>query len=448
MVLHSSLLLSILVLSIALVLASWRMGPSDGISVFSQSNAGKKVIVLEADNRIGGRIHTQQDAGTGKYVELGAEFVHGDLPVTLGLLNEAGIPYRSASASMVQYSEGAFLENESFIEHWDLLIGKLNSLQQDISIEQFMQQEFPGDGYNRMRTSVRQFVSGYDTGDPQKASCFALRKEWQSEDDSAQHRVEGGYASLMNYLALECEAKGGKILLNNIVNAIYWKAGKVSAITVYCTAYHAQQIILAVPLGVLKAGEGQTGAIIFHPPLNAHAEAIQHMGFGSVIKILLEFDDAFWYTKETEARIGRSLDNMGYLLSQEEIPTWWTQFPERSNVFTGWIGGPDAEAKKDMADEDILMDGLQSLANIFKSGLDELQQRLKTWRVINWTAKPFTRGSYAYDTVNASACRNTLNTPVDDTLFFAGEYLYEGTAMGTVEAALTTGKGAVRIIVS
>ncbi|MBB6110552.1 monoamine oxidase [Mucilaginibacter lappiensis] len=405
------------------------------------ANAGKKVIVLEADNRIGGRIYTQYDASTRKYTELGAEFVHGDLPVTLGLLNEAGIKYRSASAEMVQYDQGAFLEDESFIEHWDLLIDQLNSLQQDISIDEFMSKEFSGDKYDRMRTSVRQFVSGYDTGDPKKASCFALRKEWQSDDDSAQHRVEGGYVSLLNYLAGACKVNGGEILLNAIVKDIYWEPGKVSAIIADGTAYHAQQMILAVPLGVLKASEGQAGAITFHPQLKAHREAIKHMGFGAVIKILLEFDEPFWYSEETEIRIGRSLDHMGYLLSQEEIPTWWTQFPERSSVFTGWIGGPEARAKKEMSDEDILMESLQSVANIFRLGVDELRQRLKTWQVINWTAKPFTRGSYAYDTVNAAACRHTLNTPVDDTLFFTGEYLYEGTAMGTVEAALTSGKG-------
>jgi monoamine oxidase len=374
--------------------------------------------------------------------------VHGDLPVTFSVLNGAGIKYRPASGAMVQYDQGAFVENESFIEHWDLLIDKLNNLQQDISIEEFMSKEFPGDQYDRMRTSVRQFVSGYDTGDPQKASCFALRKEWQSEDDSAQHRVEGGYVSLMNYLSGECKANGSEILLNAIAKDIYWEPGKVSAIAADGTAYHAQQLILAIPLGVLKASEEQTGAITFHPPLKAHREAIQEMGFGSVIKILLEFDEAFWYTKETEARIGRSLDNIGYLLSQEEIPTWWTQFPERSSVFTGWIGGPDAKAKKEMTDEDILMEGLQSVANIFRLGVDELKQRLKTWRVMNWTAKPFTRGSYAYDTVNASACRNILNTPVDDTLFFTGEYLYEGTVMGTVEAALTSGKSVAGMIIS
>lgn len=251
---------------------------------------------------------------------------------------------------------------------------------------------------------------------------------------------------MMDYLAGECRANGGQILLNTIVKNIYLEPGKVSAITVDGTAFHAQRMILAVPLGVLKAGNGQTGAITFYPPLKAHAEAIQQMGFGAVIKILLEFNEPFWCSKQTEERIGRSLDQMGYLLSEEEIPTWWTQFPEQSSVFTGWIGGPDAEVKKEMTDENILMQGLQSLANIFRLRVEELQRRLKAWKVVNWTAKPFTQGSYAYDTVNASACRRTLSTPVDDTLFFAGEYLYEGTAMGTVEAALTSGRDVARII--
>jgi predicted NAD/FAD-dependent oxidoreductase len=58
---------------------------------------------------------------------------------------------------------------------------------------------------------------------------------------------------------------------------------------------------------------------------------------------------------------------------------------------------------------------------------------------MNWTADPFTLGSYAYDTVEAPEARKILNTSIQDTLFFTGEYLYEGAEMGTVEAALTSG---------
>jgi monoamine oxidase len=69
--------------------------------------------------------------------------------------------------------------------------------------------------------------------------------------------------------------------------------------------------------------------------------------------------------------------------------------------------------------------------------------------VVNWTADPFTRGSYAYDTIEAPGARKILNAPINNTIYFAGEYLYDGPAMGTVEAALTSGveiaKGIIKI---
>jgi monoamine oxidase len=402
---------------------------------------GKKVIVLEAQDRIGGRIHTVYENEALKPIELGAEFVHGDLDVTLGLLNEADIKYNPASVSMWRYDNGKFTTNQSFIEHWDLLIDKLNKLEKDTSIDAFIEAEFPGDKYRELRESVRQFVSGYDTANPKKASSFALRNEWQNEDESAQHRIEGGYVKLMNYLAGDCEAKGGQIKLNSVVKDIYWEPGKVTAITINDTAYHAEKVIIAIPLGMLQAEVGEKGTIAFHPALKEHQEAIQQMGFGAVIKILIDFNDAFWENELSGVEgKDKSLKNLGYLFSQEEIPTWWTQFPERSTIFTGWIGGPEAWAKKDTPDTEILKQSLQSIGNIFKLGVNELQSRIRSWYVINWTTKPFIRGSYAYDTVDAPTARKTLNAPVDDTLFFAGEYLYEGPAMGTVEAALTSGK--------
>ena len=163
------------------------------------------------------------------------------------------------------------------------------------------------------------------------------------------------------------------------------------------------------------------------------------MGFGAVIKLLFEFDTAFWLDDKTRKMAGKNIDKMGYLFSDEEIPTWWTQVPDESTMLTGWIGGPAAADKTNTPDIDVLEQGLQSLANIFKIDFDELKDKLIAYRVMNWTADPFARGSYAYDTVEAQAARKILNTPVKDTLFFTGEYLYEGAEMGTVEAALTSG---------
>jgi len=142
------------------------------------------------------------------------------------------------------------------------------------------------------------------------------------------------------------------------------------------------------------------------------------------------------------------LQDMAFLVSDENIPTWWTQHPKHSTLFTGWLGGARAEEKKDNTVEELLQQALQSLSNIFKIDIDELKANLIASNIINWTADPFTRGSYSYDTVASPVARKILMEGVDDTLFFAGEYLYDGPAMGTVEAALTSGQNVAKKILS
>jgi monoamine oxidase len=412
------------------------------------SNAGKTVTVLEARNRTGGRIHTLSDTLFFKHTELGAEFVHGNLPVTLKLFKEAKINYRSANAEMWRFDNGSFEKSSMVIEDWELLIKGLNELQKDTNIYDFLQLEFPGDKYEELRNSIWKFVSGYDTADPRKASAFALRNEWRNELENAQHRVNGGYCSIINYMVNECKAKSGKVLLSSVVKNIFWKKGYIKVACEDGATYEAEQLLIAMPLGVLQTSKQEKGAITFEPKIPAYSQAIQQMGFGAVIKILLEFTDAFWLDKKTEAIAGKDVNKMGYLFSDEEIPTWWTQVPDQSKVFTGWIGGPAAADKIAMPDAEILEQGLQSLANIFKRDINELKGMLIAHRIINWTVDPFTRGSYAYDTVEAPIARKLLSTPIEDTLFFTGEYLYEGTAMGTVEAALTNGEEVAKKILN
>ena len=402
------------------------------------AKAGKKVTVLEARNRLGGRIHTLSDTSFFKHNELGAEFIHGDLPVTLALLNEAKISYRSANAEMWRFKNGRFEENAMVIDDWHLLIERLNNLEDDTNIYDFLQKEFPDEKYAGLRDGVWQYVSGYDTADPRDASAFALRNEWQHEEMDAQHRIAGGYCRMISYLANECKANGGKIFLNAAVTEIDWQADEVTAATADGTQYSAQKLLIAMPLGVLKAKPGEEGAIKFNPGIPEHSKAIQQMGFGSVIKILFEFSEPFWLDNETRHLADQHIGEMGYLFSEEEIPTWWTQVPEKSNVLTGWIGGPAAAEKTTTPDDIVTSQGLQSLANIFKRDVENLKGMLVARRIMNWTADPYTRGSYGYDTVDAPQARKILNTAVKDTIYFCGEYLYEGAAMGTVEAALSS----------
>ena len=82
-----------------------------GLTVaYELSNHKHSVTLLEAKQRLGGRIHTLVDDSFSQPVELGAEFVHGDLPNTLSLLEEAKIPYHKINDSMFRLEKGKWKE--------------------------------------------------------------------------------------------------------------------------------------------------------------------------------------------------------------------------------------------------------------------------------------------------------------------------------------------------
>jgi monoamine oxidase len=408
-------------------------GAAGLMAAYELSKAGKQVIVLEARDRVGGRISTLNDD---LHTELGAEFIHGDLPVTLQLLKEANIEAIPASGEMWHNRDGKFSKNAEQFEHWDLLMEKLNQLEKDISIGDFLQQEFGDEKYTALRAWVTRFVSGYDTADPFKASAFALRREWQGEDDDEQHRVKGGYGLMINYLINTSGQNGVQFYLNTIAKHIHWTHGQVEVIASGKESFKAKQLIIALPLGVLKADSSEHATITISPSVGMCEEAINQIGFGSVIKVLLQFKTAFW---EDQSVTGVNLSDMGFILSGEAIPTWWTQYPSQSTLLTGWLGGPPAERKKNMSNDELLEEGMQSLSRIFNLDINKLKNDVVASHVVNWTTDPFTLGSYAYDTRESAKARKVLNTPIDHTIYFAGEYLYDGPAMGTVEAALTSG---------
>lgn len=422
-------------------------GAAGLMAAYTLVKAGKKVTVLEARNRTGGRIHTINDQNFSNPTELGAEFVHGDLPVTLNLLKEAGISSRDVDFEMWQYHNGTFKQSDEFVEGWDELLEKLNQLESDMPFHDFLELHFSAAKYAKMRVQVEDYVSGYDTADARNASAFALRNEWNHEDEDAQHRVNGGYSTMIKFLADTCRNAGNEVLLNNVVKEIIWKDASVK-VTTNGNNYEADKVIIALPLGVLHASKEADGAIQFNPPLQEQTQALNNIGFGSVIKILLEFDDLFWESDAITKTVGADLSALGFLFTDEIIPTFWTQAPDKSPLLTGWLGGPPAYVIKDKSDEEILQLTLSSLCSVFKITVEDLESKLVAWNVANWTTDPFTLGSYAYDMVKSPQARNLLNQSVEETIYFAGEYLYDGPAMGTVEAALNSGKNVAKMVLN
>jgi monoamine oxidase len=393
-----------------------------------------KVLVLEARNRAGGRIHTIKNGFTCN-TEAGAEFVHGNLPKTMELLEQYEIKYHKVKGTMFRVEKGHFQKDDSLIEHYREMENCLQEIRSDISVEEFLRKYFSDHKYESLRSSMRRFVEGYDAADIKSASTLSFRKEWMNEDDN-QFRIENGYSVLVNAMTAECINKGCTIIYNEAVKEINFE-NDICITTKNSTVYQSQKVILTVPLGILQLENDDENAIQFKPPISEYISCAAKIGYGNVIKFLLEFKTPFWASEETKKKTGTNLSNLGWIFSDEKVPTWWTQAP-RETLLTGWLAGPQTVHYANFSKEDLLKTGINSLSSIFHSTTDELMDQLNCFEIYNWQQDSFANGAYCFETVDSNMYRNKLNEGIKDKIFFAGEAMsYENT--GTVEAAFASG---------
>ncbi|MGC1244558.1 MAG: NAD(P)/FAD-dependent oxidoreductase [Chryseosolibacter sp.] len=386
-----------------------------------------QVTIVEARDRVGGRIHTVPSMFS-LPIEAGAEFMHGQQPLTQELLNESKSEVTLLSGNRYQLWDGVRGEGDYFDEHWDAFTRALGKLKHDTDLASFLQEHFNDDKYKGMRKKVQAFVEGYDAADLQRVSAMALGEEWAESDDEHQYHISGGYGRLMVYLQEKIRSQGGVFHFSTPVEKIDWSPGKVMVHT-HKNILHADKVIITVPLGVL-----QQGTITFNPSLAAQSNAFREMGFGGVIKFFFEFKSAFW-----EECIPRPLKDIAFVFSDATIPTWWSQLPNRTPLLTGWLGGPSTHHLHHDAGE-LYEKAIASLQYIFNCDASDIREQIRQWHIADWVKDPYAHGAYAYPTVRGSAAGACIVQPVRNTLYFAGEAFYHGPAMGTVEAALVSGK--------
>lgn len=412
-------------------------GASGLMAAWQLAKAGKKVKVLEAADRLGGRIHTITTTSGSGVIELGAEFIHGNLPVTQQLLNEAGLAFHHVGGSMWREQDGQLKEEEQFIPNWDELAEKMKALESDMPLADFLHLNFTGDAYEELRLGVMNYAAGYDTANPATASTVALRNEWLQEEEAPQYRIDKGYGSLIHYLFQQLTLLGVGVLTQTCVKEIHWQPQRVTVTTQTGDSYIARQAVITLPLGILQADAKTKGAVSFIPSVMDKERAFQQIGMGAVIKLVLEFAEPFWLNQEQME--GKDLRGMQFLFSQRSVGTWWTQAPDKRPLLTGWLGGFHAEEFRDASVEALKEAAISSLSDIFQLPENELNRLLIAFHPVNWTTEPYILGSYSYATVHTREAWGVLKQPTAETLFWAGEALYDGPYTGTVEAALVSG---------
>lgn len=405
-------------------------GASGLMATKELSAKGYKCCLLEAAATAGGRIETIKE-NFSQPVETGAEFIHGNLPLTLQLLKEANILSVPVRGSMIVLQNGSPVKQQ--LPYHEQFIDKANTLINDMTLASFFNQYFAGEQHHFFRDNIQRFAAGFDLADPENVSVFSLRKEWSHEDEE-QYRIPEGYSRLIQYLTEKCRENNVAIHFNSVVSSIEYKKDIVTVSTKDGRRFESNKVIITVSAGVLKEK-----SIQFNPLPQKYLEAIDKLGFGTVIKVLLEFKTQFWK---------QAYPNTGFFITDETIPTWWTQLPLQNNLLTGWLGGPPASAKSDYSANDLLQPSLQSLASAFRLDKNYLAKELSWHKLINWQNNPHVKGGYSYSTIHSEAAKELLNMPIENTIFFAGEALWKGESQGTVEAALQSGLEASKKIIS
>ncbi len=408
------------------------------------AGSGRSVLMLEARDRIGGRIWTRREPGLAAPIELGAEFVHGDARETAAHLKRAGSALIESPDVHIAFENGEVAPRTGF-EQVVKAVRETHVLErEDMTLNEFLEKHMKGVLPVQARQYARMLAEGFDAADPDRVSARALAREWTSAamTEEPQSRPGGGYAPLLGELMAAASRGRLRVQLQAPVHAVTWEKGRVE-VDAECLGHPlritATKAIITLPLGVLQAPPGTAGAVRFSPPLDAKREALGQLGFGPVIKLNLRFRSAFW----EEIADGRYRDVTFFHSRQAPIPTFWTALPLRVPLLVAWTGGPRAARLLGASTEELVKTAVTVLQSMFGTNRD-IGALVEGAYWHDWQNDPYARGAYSYVTVGGDAASRVLAEALSDTLFFAGEATDCQGELATVTGAIRTGERAAR----
>lgn len=397
--------------------------------------AGKRVVVLEARSRLGGRIWSWRNWG--KPIELGANWIHtktGNPLVTLA--TQAGVsttsdPEEAGEERLIDIVNntsltGAALEAQ-YTRAYDIIdraVARGDNLDTDVSLRASIGQ-IPA--YKRLNTAnkrlfesmLAQVVDDEYAIEAEKISLFGYEAENAAYTGNDLF-VNGGYDGIAKQVA-----KGLSIIYNTVVTQIVWGKSGVT-VTAGSKSWQAKAVIVTLPLGVLKANK-----VTFTPALPSNYQtAIRQLEMGVLNKCILKFDTAFWGdTYSTFTIVGKD-------------PHQWYQFiplngPYGVPALVAFNAGSQARALEAKTNVQLTAEMTAIVQKAF--GTKKRSTGMVTTR---WGRDPYALGSYSYVPVGSPIrARTVLATPVSAQLVFAGE-AYTNTDPATVHGAYNSGRKA------
>lgn len=402
-------------------------------NLIRQQAPNAQLQILEASSLRGGRIRELNNFADFP-IETGAEEIHGNQTEWYNIVS--GIP----NASIINPSSTDYYVIDNTLKPEDEYSSDTGFIAGTVFVEQAtnysgadksVKDKADADG---IAQRVRPFINA-QTGNEYGTDYSLLSIKGITEEDQLWTAGNGNYAvanrSYISIIQQQFADAWDKVQLNTIITKIDYSGAVISLTDQNNQVYTCDKLIITVPLSVLKNGD-----ITFIPALPAEkVDAIQNIGMGKGMKIILKFSSRFW------------ADDLGSLFGNGNVPEYWYTSLGRGNtpVLTAFVMGLKAEY-------------LSSLGNnAIQSVLDELDSfygnNLASTNfvdavIMDWSKEPFIKGSYSYPMVGGGIVkRKALAKKIGDNVFFAGEATHTEGHSATVHGAIETALRAVNELI-
>jgi monoamine oxidase len=390
---------------------------------------GFRVIVLEAQEKVGGRLRTDRSLGVA--FDEGASWIHGTdgNPIT-ALSQQAGMQTAfTDDDSFVSYDIGGSIRRDGTFagveeEFYAVLETLMDHGSETESFGSVFQSRYPAYADDRLWKFFLSAYLTFDTGDLTKLSSLLYN---EGQEFGGEERIAiNGYDTIADYLA-----SGLEVQLQQRVSMIDYSGSQVK-ITHNGRHTEADYVIVSVPLGVLKAG-----SIRFFPSLpSAKQEAIEKVGMNCVNKFLLIWDTAFWDDAQYISYSPEVRDKFNYFVNIKKIAS-------DVNALMTFAYADYGRLTETMTDAQVINEIMAHLKDIYGSGIPDPVSFLRT----RWQRNENTFGSYSYTAVGTEMHHfDRLADAVAGKVFFAGEHT-ERDYFSTVHGAYLSGLREARKII-
>jgi monoamine oxidase len=407
---------------------------------------GLRVLVLEARDRIGGRIHTVHDPDLHHPVDLGAEFVHGHPPELVELIRHVGL---TLEPTPERHRPGPGREGAP-VDRVRTALARIIDVAGGPSPDRPIRDligELAGELSRPEIDAVTRYIQGFHAADLATLGSRSLAENESAEDEDGEQpsRITEGYGTLPARLAAELDPARVELRLETVVTSIRWRSGEVRAALRSAKTGPGQAVapraVITLPLPMLKGAQDAPGAVAIEPFPAGWSALLGALHMGPAHRISLGFDAPWWQRPADEGLVFVHG-------SDEPFPVWWTAAPSTVPLLTGWIGGPRARPLTGQPVDAVLRAAIESVASVFARDAAEIRSRLRMAYFHDWGADPYAGGAYSYGGLGAIEARAALVRPVSDTLYLAGEAVAQHGRNATVHGALATGREAARAVLA